>query len=176
MMKKFEDIKKFHKSYYNIHIEWDYLENWLENMAERGGADSFQLNPDFQRGHVWDRNQQIAYLEYILRGGESGRELHFNHPGWQTDYKGDMVCVDGLQRITAVRRFMDNAIPVFGSYLNEYKDRKYIRNCHFIVHVGSLKSKREVLEWYIQMNEGGTPHSEAEISRVKELMMKVDYE
>ncbi len=34
-----------------------------------------QLNPDFQRGHVWAEEQQIAFVEFILRGGMTGRDL-----------------------------------------------------------------------------------------------------
>ena len=40
-------------------------------------------------------------------------------PGWNgsipsTQYD-DLVCVDGLQRITAVLKFMNNEIKIFGS-------------------------------------------------------------
>lgn len=38
------------------------------------------------------------------------------------------------------------------------------------VNVNDLKTKREVLEWYVQMNAGGTPHSPEEIERVRRLM------
>jgi hypothetical protein len=34
----------------------------------------------------------------------------------------------------------------------------------------ALKTKQEVLQWYIELNEGGTPHTEEEINRVKELI------
>lgn len=40
------------------------------------------------------------------------------------------------------------------------------------VNINDLKSKREVLQWYIEMNAGGTPHSNEEIRRVKALMEK----
>ena len=39
-----------------------------------------------------------------------------------------------------------------------------------LVNVNDLQTKREVLQWYIEMNSGGTPHTEAEIERVKKLM------
>lgn len=38
------------------------------------------------------------------------------------------------------------------------------------LNVNDLKTKREVLQWYVQMNNGGTPHSAEEIERVKKLM------
>ena len=39
-----------------------------------------------------------------------------------------------------------------------------------IDNLNDLKSQREVLQWYIDLNSGGTPHSSEEIQRVKQLM------
>ena len=36
------------------------------------------LKPDFQREHVWTKEQQIAYLEYRFKGGRSGDTIYFN--------------------------------------------------------------------------------------------------
>ena len=30
-----------------------------------------QFNPDFQRGHVWTEGQQIAFMEFLLKGGKT---------------------------------------------------------------------------------------------------------
>ena len=35
-----------------------------------------------------------------------------------------------------------------------------------ILNVNDLKSEKEVLQWYVDMNAGGTPHSSEEIDRV----------
>jgi hypothetical protein len=71
------------------------------------------MNPDFQRGHVWTEEQQIAYVEYLLKGGMSGRTFYFNKPSWKNkdtiNGYDDFVCVDGLQRTTAIEKFLNNA-------------------------------------------------------------------
>jgi len=71
-----------------------------------------QLNPDFQRGHVWIENQQIKYIEYILRGGKTARVIYLNN----------------------------------------------------------LKTRKEVLQWYLEFNSYGTIHTEEEINKVKKLL------
>lgn len=38
------------------------------------------------------------------------------------------------------------------------------------VHINDLKTRQEVLGWYIEMNAGGTPHSKKEIARVQSLL------
>ena len=39
-----------------------------------------------------------------------------------------------------------------------------------ILNVNNLKSEKEVLQWYIDMNAGGTPHTSEEIKRVKKMI------
>ena len=82
----------------------------------------------------------------------------------------DFVCIDGLQRYTAIKRFINNEIKVFGCYLNEIEDKdKMLRRVEMRLNINSLKSKKDVLKWYIQINDGGTPHTKEEIERVKKL-------
>lgn len=144
------------------------------------GTQYVDLNPDFQRGHVWTEAQQIAYIEYFLRGGKSGRDIYFNNPRWgggmnkKMEYD-DFVCVDGLQRITAIERFLNNEIPIFGNhYYKDFTDKYFMEHDHwhhcFIIHVNNLTTKKEVLQWYLEMNSGGTPHTEQELDLVRELL------
>lgn len=131
-----------------------------------------ELNPDFQRGHVWNEQQQIDYVEFILKGGKTGRVIYLNNPIWgnydNNDYN-DFVCVDGLQRITAIRRFVNNEIKALGYYFREFKgNTRMIKDMK--ININSLQTRKEVLQWYIEMNSGGTVHTEEEINRVKELL------
>ena len=40
------------------------------------------------------------------------------------------------------------------------------------LNINSLKSKKDVLKWYLHINDGGTPHTKEEIERVKKLYEK----
>ena len=105
---KFTDIPQFTRgSPYSVDIGLDYLVTWVTEHEQNF---NLQLNPDFQRGHVWTEEQQIAYIEYLLRGGRSGRDVYFNMPGWMVEFNGKFVCVDGLQRITACLKFMNDKL------------------------------------------------------------------
>jgi uncharacterized protein with ParB-like and HNH nuclease domain len=170
----FRNIPAFvDKSYYNITVDWKYLPHTIERYQNEGDDTmaKLEMNPDFQRGHIWTESQQIAYVEYILRGGFSGRDIFFNCNGWMGSYKGPFVLVDGLQRVTAALKFMDSKLKAFGSYYNEYTDR-IPTDASFNIHINNLKKREDVLTWYIQMNEGGTPHSQEEIAKVKKLLIE----
>lgn len=173
---RFGDIPQFMRdANYQVNMDIRRIPIWIEENEKENGL---QLNPNFQRGHVWTEEQQIAWLEFFLKGGKSGNHIYFNDPFWMDwnyeaapsgTYK-DFVCVDGLQRITSIQRFINNEIKVFGSFYKEYEDPRSLNTKGLIFHVNNLKTKKEVLQWYIDMNTGGTLHTAEEIKRVKKLI------
>lgn len=177
---KTTDIPKFFAApNYSVQTNWGFLEHWLEELAKDalhfkdGGL---ELDPDFQRGHVWTEDKQIAFVEFCLKGGQSSRTILWNHPNWRGTFQGKMVLVDGKQRLEAVRKFLRNELPIFGgNYLKDFDDpKKLLRSsdAYLILSVNNLKTRKEVLEWYLQLNTGGVVHTQEEIDKVKELLKK----
>jgi len=165
-MKKFSDIPQFTSmGEYHVNVALTEIPHVIERYIK---THSLEMNPDFQRGHIWTQEQQIRYIEFMLSGGCSGKDIFFNHPGWQRDFSGCMVLVDGLQRLTAAQAFMGNKIPAYGAFYQKYDRIHY--SIDFIFHVNCLKTKAEVLKWYIELNEGGVVHTPAEIKRVRQLL------
>lgn len=175
---KFYDIPLFTKrASYSVTIPWNHLEATIERDIEETGLN---LDPDFQRAHVWNETQQKRYVEFVLRGGHSSRELLFNCPGWQTFGKlGKYVLVDGKQRLEAVRKFMRNELSIFDNgmlknkhplFLKDFDGHPDIISANFLWSVNDLKTRAEVLQWYLDLNSGGVVHSKDEIEKVKKLL------
>ncbi len=169
---RFADIPQFTvASSYRVDVSWDFLEDQLAHWNDRtGGLGGLDMNPDFQRAHVWTEGQQIKFVEYQLRGGLYGREIYWNNPNWHTGFGAPTVLVDGKKRLEAVRKIIRNENKAFGYYNSEYEDRPRIVLCRFTFNMNTLKTRREVLQWYLDINTGGTPHTPEEIERVRELL------
>jgi uncharacterized protein with ParB-like and HNH nuclease domain len=172
MKLNFQTMPKFTRNpSYRVTTDWKYLLSTLERWTdEREGPAKLNLDPDFQRGHVWTEAQQIAYVEYVLQGGISGRDLYFNCTGWQGSYEGPFVIVDGKQRLNAVLKFLRNELPIFGGHLMKDIEGRLPTTATFNICVNDLKTRAEVLQWYLEMNTGGTPHTEQEIEKVKAML------
>lgn len=168
---KFKDIPRFTRAgSYQVNMPLKYFVKWIKQEQEESGL---ELNPDFQRGHIWNEKQQIAYIEFLLRHGKSGRVIYFNCPNWSMGGRdSEFVCVDGLQRTTAIMRFINNEIPAFGVLYKDFED-DMPSDIDVLVNINELKTREEVLRWYIEMNEGGTPHTKAEIQRVKNMLKEL---
>ena len=171
LYKRFRDIPQFVTwGGYAADVPWDHIERTIENF---GSGLNLEMDPDFQRAHVWSQSQQVAYVEFILRGGQSSRAILWNAPGWPRHVPGaSLVLVDGKQRLEAVRRFMNNEIPAFGSRFSDFTDRLPMTGPSFRFHVNSLKTRREVLQWYLDLNTGGTVHTSEEIAKVRDMLGK----
>lgn len=162
------DIPKYTRTgNYRVDCAWSNIEKWLDYEKESG----LNLNPDFQRPHVWTEEQQSAYVLYRLRGGYSGDILYWNSPNY-TKGGGNLVIVDGKQRLEAVRKFMRNELVIWeGLRLDDFADEPdMLRGARFTMVVNDLKTRKEVLTWYLDLNTGGTPHTQDEIEKVMHLL------
>ena len=105
-------------------------------------------------------------------GGLSGRTIYLNAKNIEVPSleAQDYVCVDGLQRITAIQRFYHDEIPAYDHRYSEFEGR--LNSVRFTVRVvtNDLQTREEVLQWYLELNSTGTPHTKKELDRVKALL------
>lgn len=175
---RFRDIPRFTSDgTYNVDIP---IMSIPKTIVEYQNDYGLELNPDFQRGNVWTELQQRRWLEFLLKGGNSANIIRFNCPMFQgagnfrklnsTEVREiHMVCVDGLQRLTAMLAFLDNKVQAFGLYFNEFEDRPGFDYC-LRFNVNGLQTRKEVLQWYLDLNSGGTVHTQKELERVRKLL------
>lgn len=161
----YREIPRFPHAAYEVDVQWPHLEDHLSS------CEGLDLNPDFQREHVWTMAQQTAYIEFCLRGGEVGRTIIVNAPEWEDLSYHGATLVDGKQRLEAIRKFMRDEVLVFGGH----KRSEITGNARIFMNrirwrVVSLKTRDDVLDFYLSINSGGTPHTAEEITRVRAMV------
>lgn len=154
---------------YCVSYAWEDLEYGIDRYTQKYRLD---LTPDFQRGHVWTLEQRVRYLESKFSGGAQNDIIRFNCPGWQRNYEGQMVCVDGLQRLTTALMFLRNEIAVFGGYTrSQISGGNIPPSISFQININNLPTTLAVIRWYLEINSGGTPHSPDELARVQAMYL-----
>lgn len=163
------DIPKFFPVHYQINVSLDHLPFQIERYIQ---TYNLEVSPDFQRHYVWNEEQRIRYMEYLFRGGISGKDFYFNCPYWPSGTKAQMVLVDGQQRLRTIFMFLDNEVPIFnGHYFKDFEDGEILlRGTDVIFRINNLTNKKDVLQWYIDLNAGGTVHTNEDIEKVYKLM------
>lgn len=149
----------------------------FRSLVRRLGDEDPLTIPDYQRGHVWTEEQQARFIGFLAEGGEAPPIFVQR---WPLEANLPDELIDGLQRVTAVVRFMRNEVPM------ELADgtRMFLRDFsesdqHFLTGYGGprmeiryvqLPTRAEVLHFYLRLNRGGTPHSDDEIKRVRAML------
>lgn len=168
--------------------ECDYPIGFVADRLSTFAADygGLNLTPDFQRGHVWTEEQQIRFIESLIRNNlpSSALLLQFNAPHFDefTTYLGklpkELQCVDGLQRITAIRSFLSGKLEIFGGLRKSDLDGTRFGmdrvNYRVRIAIHAFQTRAELLQYYLDLNAGGTPHSQEEIERVRQLLLSAN--
>lgn len=145
----------------------------VEGLIESHKID---LNPDYQRDHVWTREQSIAYVGHVLEGGNPGLILINSYNNGRI---GPYEVVDGKQRLTAIRMWVRNEIPAKLPFANvevyrEELDKKSVMACSLTItlEIGRMyyKTRKEVMEIYLRLNAGGSIHKPEELDRVRKML------
>lgn len=152
------------------------IERALTGFSEGHGLD---LEPDFQRGHVWTKEQQTRFIEGVFRGTVPSSLLciTFNSAYWESqeacELPREIQILDGLQRLTAVRAYVRGEIQPFGVTrevmdANGYNANKVAYLLRF--QVMTFRTRKDLLQYYLDINAGGVVHSDSEIQRVRGLL------
>ena len=128
--------------------------------------------PDYQRGRVWSPKQAALFAGFVLTKGQPPPVWIQEHPDADTE-----EIIDGLQRLSAMRDFFDGKIPAelpdgrvcFRGDLAADCDGLF-KSLHITKKIVRLPTRADVLRLYLRLNRGGTVHSDAEISRVQEML------
>lgn len=187
-IKQFLSVDKYRPvNAWDVHVS-DVVEH-IERMQNTATC-GLELNPTFQRGHVWTVEQQIAFIESLLtnRLGEQGRTITFNKTcvfnssntdNIDEEIFGKYLCMDGLQRLTAIMDFINGKFTVFhNNPLNQEFTYEFLLKNNIInssiyclrFQFFALPTYQSVLEYYLDFNNGGTVHSKEEIQRVQKLL------
>lgn len=163
---------------YATDVAWSFLRSALDAYEQDYGLN---LAPDFQRGHVWAEEQQTHYIENVLRGvvPPETMVIQFNAPHWDDHrYAGElpreMQILDGLQRLTAALAYQDGKVQAFGRTVEDFRGTAFDvtrrGRFRFRLAVHTFQTRAQLLQHYLDINAGGTPHSDAEITRVRGLL------
>ena len=142
----------------------------LRQVVDMIGEGDIDLAPDFQRQYVWKARQRSGLIESLLLGIPLP-SFYFNE-----DDRGRLQVVDGVQRLTAIFRYVTDPAVRLGevTYLHDLEGqgfddlatlfRRRLSSAQFVAHVIDPQTPYRVkFDIFRRINTGGTPLSAQEI-------------
>lgn len=164
----------FNRNRYRVTIQLKRAINSMMNYTHMDGSELdlhciFEAVPKFQRDNdKWNTKMQSGFIENIIMGFKTDILLY------EIGDKGyiDCMILDGLQRITAIYKFLENDLLVFGKTHDELIDGGILRGFsdgYINLNVFTFANEREAVQYYIDINENIT-HSSDDIIRAKDYL------
>jgi hypothetical protein len=84
--------------------------------------------------------------------------------GWRSP----IYVVDWQQRLQAAKEFLDWKFKIFEKYYAEdLRLFAFHRELSYRRHINNYKSEKEVINWYLNLNNGWTYHTKEDIEKAK---------
>ena len=78
----------------------------VHDVLRRIGKGTFVMNPEFQRDFIWNEDKQSKLIESVIM------RIPLPVLYLAEDEQGRMIVVDGLQRLSTFKRFVDNGLKL----------------------------------------------------------------
>lgn len=140
--------------------------------------DDLDVNPPYQRGEVWGVKRRRNLIKSLLSGVPIpaivvNDRMGAGFEGWDADNDPAYVVVDGKQRVTTLRAFVDGKFTVPGDWFDEdaewvrFPDLPKPKQLHFMhrpvaVAEGKLKTLDAERELFDLLNFGGLAQGETD--------------
>ena len=151
------------------------LSGLLSYMTSAYGID---LNPDYQRGTVWNEAQKVALIDSVFKNIDIGkftiikRKWGDNPNKPETPFMYEML--DGKQRLTALFEFRTSQFLYKGMFFHQMNpfDRNHFK--HYPVSYAETEplTDEQKYRYFLKLNTTGTPVDKQHMRKVRELWLK----
>jgi len=151
------------------------LSGILSLMTSSYGID---LDPDYQRGNVWNENQKVALIDSIFKNIDIGkftiikRKWGSNPNKPKTPFMYEML--DGKQRITTLFEFYMSRFKYKGMFFYQMNPRDRNHFKHYPISYAETEplTDEQKYRYFLKLNTCGTPVDKNHLRKVRELWLK----
>ncbi|EPL8679438.1 DUF262 domain-containing protein [Klebsiella michiganensis] len=146
----------------------DMYIRWIKHGA-------LNFSAEYQRDYVWGAREQQAFLRILITGFPIGSVALAKAPDWDVTEGPYIEVVDGKQRLTTLKMFINNQIPiaigpdnVYWSELTRAEQLSFGRPTLSAVILDDATAKDRIA-YFVAVNFTGVPQSEEHRQQVLKL-------
>lgn len=150
---------------------------FLIELGAKANDDKYII-PDYQRELVWSLKNKQNLIFSIMNGSPIGEFIIAKDTvDKKIQYYHIWTIIDGQQRINALKEFALNKFKdLDGRYFKDYSYREMTYLCegfsNFNIIIVQNLTPKEQVEIYLAKNIGGVVHTEEELEKAKQFLLK----
>ena len=133
------------------------------------------MNPDYQRGYVWDDADKEFLIDSIFNNIDIGKFVLITTENW-TETGLSYEVLDGKQRLSTLIAFFENRLKYKGKYYNDlsFDDQRTFKD--HTISVAEVKNctKKDVLKYFLMLNRTGKSMDYAQLDKVENMLNELE--
>ena len=134
------------------------------------------MEPEYQRGYVWDESDKELLLDSIFNNIDIGKFVFISVSDERRHEIGkEYEILDGKQRLSTLIQFYENKLQYKGKYYNElsWKDRQVFKG-HAVTYADVKDcDKKDILKYFLMLNRTGKVMDRKHLENVEKLLQEV---
>lgn len=157
-------------------IELHFMNQTIESLIHKVYSFGVDMNPDYQRGLVWDSADKEYLLDSIFKGIDIGKFVFVHRPDekWKVD-RISYEILDGKQRLNTLIEFYEDRITYKGCTFSQlgWEDRRTFKE--HMVSVAEVRetNKKDILVSFLSLNRGGRVMDKGQIEKVEKMLAEI---
>lgn len=131
------------------------------------------MNPSYQRDHVWTLEDKVDLIDSIMNDVEIGRFVFMKKP-YDTNDKTMFEIIDGKQRLTAIIEFYEDRFEYKGKKFSELHplDQNHFESKMTLKIEPAYMDMETRIEYFIRINTTGKVMDKEHLEKVKNMLVK----
>ncbi|CAK0760374.1 putative DUF262 domain-containing protein [Azospirillaceae bacterium] len=165
-----EENKAIEVMHFEDDVHINFMQAGIDSLFDYYYRNNLNMNPDYQRGDVWELNRKVRLIDSIFNNVEIGRfVLVF------TGYTGDShyEILDGKQRLTALTEFYEGRFKYRGKtfYDLNWRDQSHFERYKIsYARTENPMTDEQKYKYFLKLNTFGVEQDPAHIEYVKNLL------
>lgn len=153
-------------------VELSYTTRVIEGLIIRFYHMGINMNPEYQRGYVWDLTDKQKFIDSVFQNVDLGKFVFYDTDDY-TPGKFVYEIIDGKQRLSTLIEFYENRFPMSNGLYYNYlsgKERNHFKNRTIQVADISKLTRNQIYKLFITLNTSGKRIDDEHINKVKEMI------
>ncbi len=152
----------------------NYMQQTIYSLLVRAYQAGVDMNPEYQREHVWSMEDKINLIESIMCNIDIGKFVFVERSNKESNEKGTgyYEILDGKQRLSAILEFHQDRFSYKGKVFSTLHGRDRAHFDCFAVSVAELSnlSPEQRLQTFVRLNTAGRIMDKEHLDKVKKMI------
>ncbi|MCC8121101.1 MAG: DUF262 domain-containing protein [Oscillospiraceae bacterium] len=156
----------------NDDVRLNYNNSTVESLIHRYHHFGVNMEPEYQRGYVWDDSDRERLLDSIFFNADIGKFV-FNEIGWASVDHDLYEIIDGKQRLSTLVSYFENPWSYRGVYFNELSGQDRYRFMNHPIVYADLRNAdcATTLKVFLMLNRGGKQMDKEHLQKIEEMYL-----